>query len=71
MVTGGAGFISGAMIRELINQDEFNVVNLDKLTYSGNLDSLSTISQSSHIFENIDICDDQALYNVLKFTNLH
>jgi dTDP-glucose 4,6-dehydratase len=44
LVTGGAGFIGGAVVREIINQTDFEVVNVDKLTYAGNLDSLPGIT---------------------------
>ena len=43
LVTGGAGFIGSAVIREAINNSEHVVINVDKLTYAGNLESLSTI----------------------------
>jgi dTDP-glucose 4,6-dehydratase len=40
LITGGAGFIGSAVIRELINRSDHRVINLDKLTYAGNLESL-------------------------------
>lgn len=43
IVTGGAGFIGSAVIRHIINNTQDNVVNLDKLTYAGNLQSLSSV----------------------------
>jgi len=58
LITGGAGFIGSALIRYLIQQTNFNVVNLDKLTYAGNLESLNTISSSQRYeFAQLDICD--------------
>jgi len=43
LVTGGAGFIGSAVVRHLINDTEHKVVNLDKLTYAGNLESLLSV----------------------------
>lgn len=58
LITGGAGFIGSAVIRHLINDTAHSVVNIDKLTYAGNLSSLITIDQSSrYAFEKADICD--------------
>ena len=42
LVSGGAGFIGSALVRHLIRHTEHKVVNVDKLTYAGNLDSLSS-----------------------------
>ncbi|MDR7119316.1 dTDP-glucose 4,6-dehydratase [Rheinheimera soli] len=57
-VTGGAGFIGSAVVRHLINATSCSVVNIDKLTYAGNLDSLSSVAASSRYhFEQADICD--------------
>ncbi|MBP3193852.1 dTDP-glucose 4,6-dehydratase [Natronogracilivirga saccharolytica] len=58
IVTGGAGFIGSALVRYLINQTEHRVVNIDKLTYAGHLESLEEISGSDRYhFEKSDICD--------------
>ena len=46
LVTGGAGFIGSAVVRHLINDTDHTVVNLDKLTYAGNLESLTPVSDS-------------------------
>jgi dTDP-glucose 4,6-dehydratase len=62
IVTGGAGFIGSAVIRELINNSEHEVLNIDKLTYAGNLDSLKEIADSKrYSFLQADICDGQAM----------
>jgi len=58
LVTGGAGFIGSAVIRHIINGTQDDVINVDKLTYAGNLESLSSVSESDHYsFEQVDICD--------------
>ena len=67
LVTGGAGFIGSAVVRELINDTNSQVINLDKLTYAGNLDSLSDICGSQkYSHENVDICDRKKLDGVFK-----
>ncbi|WP_443627719.1 dTDP-glucose 4,6-dehydratase [Candidatus Njordibacter sp. Uisw_002] len=58
LVTGGAGFIGSAVIRHIIVEKQYHVVNLDKLTYAGNLDSLLDVSEDPlYIFERVDICN--------------
>ena len=58
LVTGGAGFIGSAVVRHIINNTQDYVVNVDKLTYAGNLESLSDVSESQrYFFEQADICD--------------
>ena len=60
LVTGGAGFIGSAVVRELINNSKHEVMNVDKLTYAGNLDSLSSVSEDSRYqFSQVDICDEK------------
>ncbi|MDQ6967807.1 MAG: dTDP-glucose 4,6-dehydratase [Mariprofundaceae bacterium] len=67
MVTGGAGFIGSAVIRHLIQNTEHTVVNVDKLTYAGNLESLTDVDSSSRYhFEQVDICDAVEINRVLK-----
>lgn len=66
IVTGGAGFIGSAVIRYLINESETTILNIDKLTYAGNLDSLSPVSNNPRYhFAQVDICDAPALQQVL------
>ncbi|MFD1260108.1 dTDP-glucose 4,6-dehydratase [Entomomonas asaccharolytica] len=65
LVTGGAGFIGSALVRFLINETDNIVINVDKLTYAGNLESLKTIADSDrYFFEQVDICDKVALEHV-------
>ena len=62
LVTGGAGFIGSAVVRHLIDNTEHRVVNVDKLTYAGNLNSLQSVSGSvRYTFEQADICDSSAM----------
>ncbi len=66
LVTGGAGFIGSAVIRHIINNTDDEVVNLDKLTYAGNLESLAPVSDSKrYTFEQVDICNRAELDRVL------
>lgn len=59
LVTGGAGFIGSAVVRHIIGQTDDSVVNVDKLTYAGNLDNLADASRSErYSFEQADICDE-------------
>lgn len=65
LVTGGAGFIGSAVIRYLINNTQHEVINLDKLTYAGNLESLLEVSDNErYTFEQVDICDAEELKRV-------
>ncbi len=67
LVTGGAGFIGSAVIRYIIRNTTNSVVNVDKLTYAGNLKSLAEISESDrYAFERVDICDIHELERVFR-----
>ena len=67
LVTGGAGFIGSDLVRYLINEKGHQVLNLDKLTYAGNLDSLNSVSDHSHYkFIQGDICDRELIKQILK-----
>lgn len=68
LVTGGAGFIGSAVVRYIIEHTKSSVINVDKLTYAGNLESLpEEVSTSSrYAFEQVDICDFVELTRVLK-----
>lgn len=62
LVTGGAGFIGSALVRRLIRSGRAIVVNVDKLTYAGNLDALEeTRTHPDHHFHQLDICDREAM----------
>lgn len=62
MITGGAGFIGSAVIRHIIKNTDHEILNVDKLTYAGNLESLISIDQNErYSFSQTDICDRSAL----------
>lgn len=67
LVTGGAGFIGSAMVRYIINETSARVVNVDKLTYAGNLKNLISVKNSDrYSFEQVDICDSDGMYRVFE-----
>ena len=67
LVTGGAGFIGSALIRNIISNTNHSVVNIDKLTYAGNLESLSLVESSDrYFFELADICDANKIKNIFE-----
>ena len=67
LVTGGAGFIGSAVIRHIISNTSDAVVNVDKLTYAGNLESLAEVSQSPrYVLERVDVCDRDQIDRVLR-----
>lgn len=67
LVTGGAGFIGSAVVRHIIQHTNDQVINVDKLTYAGNLESLALVSDSPrYAFAQIDICQREAVDRVLS-----
>tara|TARA_Y100001970_G_scaffold86868_1_gene109605 strand:- start:7814 stop:8863 length:1050 start_codon:yes stop_codon:yes gene_type:complete len=67
IITGGAGFIGSSVIRYLINTTKHSVINIDKLTYAGNLQSLDSISDSDrYSFYQIDICNENGINNIFE-----
>ncbi|PCI87000.1 MAG: dTDP-glucose 4,6-dehydratase [Hyphomicrobiales bacterium] len=67
LVTGGAGFIGSAVIRHILQNTTDTVINVDCLTYAGNLDSLNIVSESNrYFFEQVNICDKESLEIVFK-----
>lgn len=65
LVTGGAGFIGSAVVRHIIRDTQDAVINLDKLTYAGNLESLADVAASDrYAFEQVDICNRAELDRV-------
>ena len=67
LVTGGAGFIGSAVIRQYITTTDCEIINVDALTYAGNLESLSAVDGNSRYhFEHASICDVKALERIFK-----
>jgi dTDP-glucose 4,6-dehydratase len=67
LITGGAGFIGSATIRHIIDQTAARVVNVDSLTYAGNLESLGRAAESEqHVFEKADISDRKRLAEIFR-----
>ncbi|MEH6401802.1 MAG: dTDP-glucose 4,6-dehydratase [Sneathiella sp.] len=66
-VTGGAGFIGSALVRDLILKDQEDVVSIDKLTYAGSEENLVEIASSDrHYFEKVDICDGSKISSLFE-----
>jgi dTDP-glucose 4,6-dehydratase len=67
LITGGAGFIGSSVIRYIINNTDHSVINIDKLTYAGNLESLTLIENDErYFFEEVDICNASEIKRVLN-----
>ena len=67
LLTGGAGFIGSALVRHIIRQTDYHVLNVDALTYAGNLESLEDVAQSDRYrFVQADICDGEAVMSLLQ-----
>jgi len=67
LITGGAGFIGSALIRHLVSSPENKILNIDCLTYAGNLDSLESIkNHTNYSFKNLDICEFESLKDTLQ-----
>ena len=67
LITGGAGFIGSAVIRYIINDTEHSILNIDKITYAGNLESLKSISSNSkYVFEKVDIVNRNELRRIFQ-----
>ena len=70
LITGGAGFIGSAVIRHILDTTNDEVVNVDALTYAGNLDSLKSVkANKNYVFEQVDICDFAELQLVFEKHN--
>ena len=70
LVTGGCGFIGSNFIHHVINTHIYNIINLDKLTYAGNLMNLASVSKDRHLFVRGDISDKdflESLFNRYEF----
>ena len=67
LITGGAGFIGSAVIRHIINNTHHSVINVDKLTYAGNLESLVSIETNArYLFEQVNICNANEVKRVFN-----
>ena len=68
LITGGAGFIGSALVRHLIFNTDYIVLNIDALTYAGNLSSLASVAESDRYqFQQIDICDSNKVLEAIKY----
>ena len=66
-MTGGAGFIGSALVRNLISKTEHEVICIDKFTYAGNIESLSDVKSNKRFtLHKLDICDEEGVRNLLN-----
>ena len=67
LVTGGAGFIGSNFVHHILANHDYNIINIDSLTYAGNLDNLSDIENNEkHTFLKVNICDREAIVDIFK-----
>jgi dTDP-glucose 4,6-dehydratase len=67
LITGGAGFIGSALIRHIISHTSHKVINVDCLTYAGNLESLDSYDRNeNYFFEQVDICNKNEIGRIFK-----
>ena len=68
LITGGAGFIGSQVVRLFVNKyPEYNIINLDKLTYAGNLANLKDVEdKSNYKFVKMDICDFEGVLELMR-----
>ncbi len=67
MLTGGAGFIGSSVIRHILTHTDMSVINVDKLTYAGNLESLAGLDENpKYCFEEVDICDKSMVEHIFN-----